>query len=465
MNRFPDPSPADLVMVKAEQLAEHPDANSTVGAVLHLTGDVPDLAALREHVTARLADLPCLTHVLTGDGPTAQWTPAAPDMARHVRDRQVASAPEALEATVRLLLQEPWAEGAPAWRMILLHGHTPDGFALLYLTHHAVQDGANVVTVMEALFGPRLLPEQFSVPTRDICPIPRPRLCQVLRSTVTLLRHARRHRLWQSASHPLSSRRHTMWTQVPSAGLRTAARAAGASTNDVYLTAVAHAITQWAYDAWPRAAGVSIPVMVPVNLRTPDEAGAPGNRLFLARIDLPGGTMPMGRRLARAQAVTTPLKSAGHKTVLRAALTRLPQPLLRRLVAVGTVPGRLTVCASYLVVRRRLHYGEAAVRRIDPVICCPPGVPMAIAAVSYEGTTSACFRIDRALPGADSLPARWRQALADLVATASPVPGCGPAPAGHTPAGRTPDGRATPVVRALLTWLAQRPTAADTRRR
>ncbi|MEU5531717.1 wax ester/triacylglycerol synthase domain-containing protein [Streptomyces sp. NPDC020362] len=460
MSRFPDPSPADLVMVKAEQLAEHPDASSTVGVVLHLTGAVPDLGALREHVTARLADLPCLTHVLTGDGPTARWMPAVPDMARHVRDQQVASEREALEATVRLLLQEPWTEGAPAWRMILLHGHAPDGFALLYLTHHAVQDGANVVTVMEVLFGPRLLPEQFSVLARDVSPMPRPRLRQVLRSTVTLLRHARQHHLWQSSSHPLSSRRHLLWTQAPSVSLRTAARAGGASTNDVCLTAVAHAITQWAEDAWPRAAVVSIPVMVPVNLRTPDEVGAPGNRLFLTRLDLPGGTMPVGRRLARTRAVTSPLKSAGHKTVLRAALTRPPLRLLQRLVSASTVPGRLTVCVSYLVVRRRLHCGEAVVHRMDPIICCPPGVPMAVAAVSYGDTTSACFRIDQALPDADSLPARWRQALVELMVTAPPPPGCSPAPAGRTPAGR-----ATSVVRALVTWLAQRPTAADARRR
>ncbi|MFE2965629.1 wax ester/triacylglycerol synthase domain-containing protein [Streptomyces sp. NPDC059340] len=460
MNRFPGPSPADLVMVKAERLAEHPDANSTVGVVLHMTGAVPDPAGLREHVTARLADLPCLTHVLTGDGPTARWMPAVPDMARHVRERQVGSEPEALEATVRLLLREPWPEGAPAWRMLLLYGHVPDGFALLYLTHHAVQDGANVVTVMETLFGPRLPPEQFSVLARDVSPIPRPRLRQALRSTVTLLRHAGRHQLWQSASHPLSHRRHTLWAQAPSAGLHAAARAGGASTNDVYLTALVHAIAEWAEDVWPSAVGLTVPVMVPVNLRTPDEVAAPGNRLFLTRIDLPGGTMPVDRRLARTRALTPFLKSAGHKTVLRAALTRLPRWLLQRLVAASIVPGRLTVCASYLVVRQRLHYGEAAVHRIDPIICCPPGVPMAVVATSYGDTTSACLRIDQALPDADSLPARWSRALADLAVTVPPATGSDPAPVGRAPAGR-----ATPGVRALLTWLAQRSTAAGARRR
>ncbi|MFF4181005.1 hypothetical protein [Streptomyces sp. NPDC001750] len=100
-----------------------------------------------------------------------------------------------------------------------------------------------------------------------------------------------------------------------------------------------HAITQWAEDAWPRAAGQAIPVMGPVNLRTPGEAGAPGDRLFPTRNDLPGGTMPVDWWLARTRAVTAALKPGrGHRTVLRAALTRLPRWLFERLVAARACP-------------------------------------------------------------------------------------------------------------------------------
>ncbi|WP_405658316.1 wax ester/triacylglycerol synthase family O-acyltransferase [Streptomyces sp. NBC_01166] len=459
MSQFLDPSPADIVMIKAEQLAEHPDANATIGALLHLTGSVPDLAGLREHVTTRLHELPCLTHMLTGDGPAARWTSAVPDMARHVRAQVIDGGPAALEAAVGLLLGEPWPRGAPAWCMVLLHGHVPDGFTLLYLTHHAVQDGANIVTVLEALFGSRSRPAECSALTRDVSSTGRPARRQAVRSTVRLLRHARQHRLWQSTSYPLSSRRHTLWVQAPSDSLRTAARTGAASTNDVYLTALAHAITQWAIDGWPRAAGAALPVMVPVNLRTPEEVAAPGNRLFLMRIDLPGGSMTVDQRLARTRERTPVLKSAAHKKVLRAALTRLPRRLLKCLVDVSTVPGRLTVCASYGVVRQRLHYGDAAVHRLDPIMCCLPGVPLAVMATTYGDTTSVCFRIDTALPGADSLPERWRQALADLAAMA-------PHAARDDPPhpGRLPAGRISPVMRALGTWRAQRSTAAAARR-
>lgn len=459
MNRFPDPSPADLVMIKAEQMAEHPEANMTIGTVLHLIGAAPDLTGLRDHVTARLDALPCLTHLMAGDGPSARWKAAAVDMTWHIRDREIQGGPDVLQALVGRLLQEPWPADVPPWRMVLVHGHVPDGFALVYLAHHAVQDGANVVTVMETLFGPQPRPEEYSLIVRDVSSTARPNPCQVSRSTLNLLRRPRRHRLWQSPAHPLSSRRNLLWAHVPSAGLRTAARAGAASANDVYLTALAHAVSQWAEGAWPRAAGARLPVMVPVNLRTPDEVAAPGNRLFPVRIDLPGAPMPVNRRLARTRERTSMLKSAGHKTVLRAAITRLPRRLLQRLVDVSTVPGRLTVCASNLVMRQRLHYGEAAVHRIDGIIACPPGVPLAVVATTYGDTTSVCFRIDTALPGADSLPDLWRQALAGLTAQVSHAADNDPPTAGRPEAGQTMS-----VVRSLVNWLAQRSTAAAARR-
>ncbi|MFE8915988.1 wax ester/triacylglycerol synthase domain-containing protein [Streptomyces globisporus] len=459
MNRFAAPGPADLVMLRAEQMAEHPDANVTIGTVLHLDGAVPDIAGLRDYVTARLDALPCLTHLMTGYGPTARWKPAAPDMTRHVRSSKVESGPEGLQDVVGRLLRDPWPADVPAWRMVLVHGHVADGFALVYLARHAVQDGANMVTVMETLFGPQLRPEEYSLIARGVSSTARPSPYQVARSTLSLLRHSRRHHRWQSAAYPLSSRRHLLWAHVPSAGLRTAARASAASANDVYLTALAHAVSQWAEGAWPRAVGEHLPLMVPVNLRTPDEVAAPGNRLFPVRMDLPGAPMPVNQRLARTRERTPALKSAGHKTVLRAAITRLTRRLLQRLVEVSTVPGRLTVCASNLVMRQRLHYGEAAVHRIEGIIACPPGVPLAVVATTYGDTTSVCFRIDTALPGADGIPDRWRQALAGLTAQVSHAADDDPPPAGRPPAGQTMS-----VVRSLVNWLARCSTAAAARR-
>ncbi|MGW0925509.1 hypothetical protein ACWD3J_41755 [Streptomyces sp. NPDC002755] len=381
--------------------------------MLHVTGAVPELPDLQEYVAARLSCLPCTAHILHGDGRQAQWVHADPDPAHHVSARRVGSGPDALKAAVRDLVRDPWPAAVPAWRLVLLHGHVPDGFALLYLTHHAVQDGATAVAVVEALFGPGLPAEQSPTVLRTASAAPRPPLWQVMRSSTVLLRHAGRHRLWSSPSKPLSSRRRTLWVRVPVAWLKAAARAGDASINDVYLAALGHAIAGWASTAWPRVAEAPLPVMIPVNLRTADEVAVPGNRLFLTRVDLPGGDMSLARRLAHTRTATEALKSPEHRAVLRAALTRLPAWLLKRLVRLTTARGRFTLAASCLVMRKRLRYGDAVVNRIDPVMCCPPGAPLAVVMLVYAGEASVCFRIDEALPDAESLPARWRQALED----------------------------------------------------
>ncbi|MFE5242334.1 MULTISPECIES: wax ester/triacylglycerol synthase domain-containing protein [unclassified Streptomyces] len=432
MRTFLPPNAADLFLRDLEQRADHPDAALTIGAVLHLSGAVPELLGLQEYVAVRLPSLPCLTHVLHGDGRQARWVPAVTDPAQHVAARHVGRGPESLEAAVQHLMRVPWPEGVPAWRLVLLHGHVPDGCALLYLTHHAVQDGGTIVAVLEALFGPDAAVGPAPAP-RTPSAEPRPRLRQVRRSAAILLRHARKHHVWTSPVQPLSSRRRTTWARVPVALLKAAARAGGVGINDVYLTALGHAIAGWASTAWPRAARAPIPVMVPVSLRTADECAVPGNRLFLARVDLPGCLPPLAQRLTDTSAVTAALKLPGHRAVLRAVLTRLPAGLLRRLVAASTAPGRLTLVASFLVMRKRLCYGEAAVNRVDPVMCCPPGAPLAVVMLIYAGEASLCFRTDEALPEADTLPGLWRQALEDLSTTSGrPTTNSGAATAAGT---------------------------------
>ncbi|MGW1816916.1 wax ester/triacylglycerol synthase domain-containing protein [Streptomyces sp. NPDC002125] len=428
MQTFLPPSAADLFLRDLEQRADHPDAGSTIGGVLHLSGAVPGLPDLQEHVAARLSSLACTTHLLHGDGRRAQWVRAVPHPARHVSAQRLARGRAALEEAVRELLRDPWPVDVPAWRLVLLHGHVDDGFALLYLAHHSVQDGATVAEILHALFGPDVPAEQSAAALRTLPAEPRPRLRQVLRSAALLLRYAKKHHMWTSPSQPLSSRRRTAWVHASVDSLKTTARAGDASTNDVYLTALGHAVAQWTSTHWPHAAEAPIPVMIPVNLRAKGEAGAPGNRLFLTRVDLPAGRLPLLQRLAETRRVTSPLKLPEHRAVLRAALTRLPTGLLRRLVAASTAPGRLTLVASSLVMRERLRYGDAVVTRIDPVMCCPPGAPLAAVMLVYAGEASVCFRIDEALPDADSLPGLWRQALEDL-STAADRPSAGPRPA------------------------------------
>ncbi|MFM9442529.1 hypothetical protein [Streptomyces acidiscabies] len=420
----PVPNPVDLLFHGAGQSAVHPEAVPNVGAVLHLSGTAPDLDALVRHVAPRIGTLPCLTHRLVDSGPAVHWARQFPDTARHITAHSLPRGVDHLDTAVRDLLREPLPDAAPAWRLCLLTGHTPDGYTLLYLTHHAVQDAAGIFSVLEALFGPPIAPSQSSGVAPRIADGPAPGAVQMVRSVRHTLRNTRRHGLWTAPDRPLSARRDVLWADVPTGVLRTAGRTLGCSPNDIHLTALAHAVAEWAQEHWPRAAHPALPVMIPVNLRTPDEVGLPGNRFFLARVDLPGGPSSAAGRLPGTLAATAPLKSPAHRSALHRLTHRAPRPLARKFTFRAATPDRLTVVGSIFGSRHPLSFLGDPVHRVVPLICCPQGFPLTAALFLYGETSTACFQIDRALPEAHTLPERWRRAVDEITSGGSA--GAGP---------------------------------------
>ncbi|WP_197370892.1 WS/DGAT domain-containing protein, partial [Streptomyces clavuligerus] len=156
------------------------------------------------------------------------------------------------------------------------------------------------------------------------------------------------------------------------------------------------------------------PVFVPVSLRTPEEAVLPGNRLFPVRVDLPGGPAPAARRLADTARATAPLKSVSHRAVLRRCADALPTWLQLRLARRVQRPGLTSIGSSFLLMRHRLTVDGSRVTAVRPLMFCPEHTPLTVSLIAYAGTASVCFRIDRALPGAESLPARWACAVEEL---------------------------------------------------
>ncbi|XUL94481.1 hypothetical protein ACQ86D_17515 [Streptomyces galilaeus] len=112
---------------------------------------------------------------------------------------------------------------------------------------------------------------------------------------------------------------------MPTRLLRDTGRAYGGTANDVHLAAVTHAVGRWAAEHRPDADRDPLPVMLPVNLRTPAEAGLPGNRFHLARLDLPGGPMTPARRLRRTLPATEPLKDPSYRRELHRMTAQDPQ--------------------------------------------------------------------------------------------------------------------------------------------
>ncbi|MDC0770202.1 wax ester/triacylglycerol synthase domain-containing protein [Streptomyces sp. HD] len=419
----PAPNPVDLLFHAAGQLASHPEAVPNVAVVAHLTGTAPDLPELRASIGRRLHLLPCLTHVLTTDDDCPRWSPHAPDLEEHVFAHLVPAGPDRLDETVRELLRGPLPAGAPAWRLVLLSGHAPGKYCLALFSHHEVQDAANLVTVLETLLGPEDIADPSAAAFPGPVPSPEPRW--FLDTTAFIWRNTRPHGLWNTARRPLSGRRHILWTEVPSRLIEETGRAYDATANDVHMAALAHAITRWAGEHHPEAASDPLPLMLPVNLRTRAETGLPGNRFFLARLDLPGGSMTAARRLGRTSAATAVLKDPAYKQTLHRITQREPKQTYHQLVARTAAPDRLTAVASIFRVRQPLAYLGDPVERVVPVICCPDGFPLTSALFLYAETSTVCFQIDRALPGAETIPLLWRRAVDDMATCADTTPKAG----------------------------------------
>ncbi|QNP74941.1 hypothetical protein IAG44_39675 [Streptomyces roseirectus] len=411
----PAPGPVDLLFHTAGRAASHPEAVPDVGVVLHLTGDAPDVARLRERVRARLHRLPCLTHLLTTEGGVPRWVPSAPDLDRHVFEHRVTAGPGRLDDAVRRLLHRPLPDDVPAWRLVLLAGHAPRTYCLALFSHHEVQDAANLVTVVETLLGPENGPAELSAAAFPPGPVPSPHPRAFLDTSAYIWRATSPHGRWNGPGRePLSGRRHVLWQEVPTRLLRETARAYDATSNDVHLAALTHAVVAWAAVHRPETADGSLPVMLPVNLRTPEETGLPGNRFHLARLALPGGAMTAARRLRRTVPATARLKDPVYKQTLYRITRHEPRTTYEQLIARAASPDRLTCVASIFRIRQRLAYLGDPVDRVVPIICCPDGFPLTAALFLHGDTSAVSFQIDHALPGAEEIPRLWRRAVDDM---------------------------------------------------
>ncbi|MFD0385184.1 wax ester/triacylglycerol synthase domain-containing protein [Streptomyces stramineus] len=97
----------------------------------------------------------------------------------------------------------PAPRGAPHWRVWLLRGHVPGGYAVLYLVHHAVQDGAGMLHTLETLFTADGVPEdRSSAVFHGFAGAPRLTLPDRVRALATASRTARRTAVWNSSRHP-----------------------------------------------------------------------------------------------------------------------------------------------------------------------------------------------------------------------------------------------------------------------
>jgi diacylglycerol O-acyltransferase / wax synthase len=405
-----------------------------VASVMRLVPPAPRRAdypqRLREHLAARLLQLPMLRRVLV-DAPLASGHPAwheRDDIAieRHVLLRRLPApgSERQLDALVARLHAAPLPRDRPLWRIVVIAGLADGGCALYLQSHHALVDGQAGVQLTRALLD--VAPHAPQRRGTDAVHAARAAAASPRAPTVALAAGARHFqrllrdlpgRLQEIAGRGgaralLSSLRGSLRLaprtpfnvqvgasrryasgSLPLLPLRALAKASGASINDLLLVLVAGALRDY-LDARGQLPAASLLAAMPVSLRTGASDG--GNQVSMAQCTLGTDIADPLQRLATIRAdadavkarvqtwgsllptdfpgVGAPLIASGLGGLWRRGRLGERLPPLANLV-VSNVPGPPTL----------LYVANARVRAFHPVSIVTHGLGLNITVLSYNG--------------------------------------------------------------------------------
>jgi diacylglycerol O-acyltransferase / wax synthase len=311
------------------------------------------------------------------------------DLSWHVR-RQVLPEPggwEQLTLVVEALMATQLDRSRPLWELHLIDGLDGGSQAVVLKLHHAIADGLGALNVAHHLFGLsdgarhgvlrrlRLAtaadrPASPADPPAGWTPRPMPSRGRLFWTTLwehtlapwrafgwALLRTARHPArsfrrageivigIWQLAragTAPRSTlnrttgpKRRIVLTEVPLDQVKRIRGKLGGTVNDIVLTLVAEGVhSLLARHAATPAAGDTLRVMVPVAVRPPGQAAAPGTWTSALSVDVPLGPMRASERLAAVRVRTKRAKRShqplGATFLMQVVGSWAPAPLHAR---------------------------------------------------------------------------------------------------------------------------------------
>jgi WS/DGAT/MGAT family acyltransferase len=406
---------------------ERPDAGLHIGCVAVLDRKL-ELEALVRRVEARLPLLPryaqrAVEAPLALGHPSWEEEPAL-DLTLHVR-RWSLPAPggeSELAETVGALFEQPMARSRPLWEMHLLEGLDGDRCAVMQKVHHCMVDGVAGAQLLEALLDAEPQPPE---PARRRRVRARPRgssdrlrsaLADGLRAQArgvaaafgALVRPAAalqaaerlRRAAWAAVqlatddvpqmpwNAPIGPHRSLAFTRLPIDGVRRVRRARGGTLNDVVLTAVAGGLRRYLDAHGVPTRGLELTALVPVSLRSAEEARALGNRISAMLVPLavdPADEVP---RLAAMRATTDRLKQGAAWTGIDALLAALDgaPPALVAFASARIRIGRLAnlIATNVPGPRETRWLGGARVEALYPLVPIAGGIGLGVAIFSYD---------------------------------------------------------------------------------
>lgn len=362
---------------------EREESPMHIGAVCVLEGELPH----EEYVARVAAKLPRLPRFrervvmvpFFAGHPTWETDPDF-DIRHHMPlHRLAAPGTEAqLQAKVNELIAGKMDRSRPLWELHLIHGLEGGRSALVSKVHHAMVDGVGGNAIMLVLFDlereppPATIQDEYQ-PTTP--PDPARRLAEAMwdnaranidvwaeyfRALTELGRNLDRSRIEASFAALAESvpdllvppkrlvfnrrctgGRNFVWTRFSFAEARAVRSALGGTVNDVILTALGGAVGRYCRAHGQKTDGLSMRVMVPVNVRPETQAADLGNLVSVLPVQVPLHLDDHEQRLRAVRATTRILKDgrvADSVSLMVNLAGAVPAPLQAAFGAIATSP-------------------------------------------------------------------------------------------------------------------------------
>ncbi len=442
-------TPLDATFLELEQQDE--GATMHIGSVMIFDplpdGTLPTTAALRAHMTSRLAALPRYRQRLSSERtgglgwPYWQDDPKF-DVANHLR--RVALTPPGREADLLEWVGDFFSHRLdrtrPLWEMALIEGLEDGGWAIATKTHHALVDGVGSVGVAQVLLDaaadavPDALPEHDA--EADATPQapsgneseshgPVPEVLSDLTTTGLHAAHAGLHAALHpretfeksrqlaeliyrdeviaappsSINVPTGAIRRFEVVRAPLAELKDVGRILGGSLNDVLLAACASGLRRLLLSRGDPLPDPGLRAMIPMNVRQDAEALALGNRVSSLFVELPVLEPDPLARLLSITDETSTLKHSGaaEGTAAMLDLAGLAPPLLHASFARSLYATRLfnITITNVPGPPLPLYALGAKMREVQPFVPLAAEHAVGIAIVSYDGSLTIGLCADR----------------------------------------------------------------------
>lgn len=366
---------------------------------------------------------------------------------------------EQLKDLVGRLMSRPLDRNRPLWEIYLVEGLADGRVAIITKTHHALVDGVSGMEIGQVILD--LTPEPRETAIDLWMPEPEPSLMSLIvgsltdyarhptaiidtvRTTVTDFR-ATAGRLAGAVSgiaatakvvarptqgSPLNAditgQRRFGVARTQLDDYKRVRKAHGGTINDVVLATVTGALRNWLLARGePVTAATSVRAMVPVSVRTAEQAGTGGNQVSAFFVDLPVGEPNPTLRLTQISYAMKAHKEAGQSVGANTLVTLagFAPPTLHSLGA--RVANGMTSRIFNLVVTNvpgpqfPLYAGGAQMLEVFPVVPLAKGQAVCIGLTSYNGGVYYGLNADRdAMGDVDVLASLIEESLAELIDT------------------------------------------------